>query len=272
MPRRASQTSISLFAFQDIIISVSGIMILIVLLLAIQLTDSTDESGKQYQETARELREQLKEVTSQIDEVSRELEDTDGLVRLATENPTGQLDKAIASEERHIAKSENQLDNLKGTSEELTQSEQASEKTQQKSEELQEELKELRSEILTLSETLKKIQQGNAGTYVSPRGIDPKRAWICDVSNKQLLMIPLKGKAAGHRLAWNGDTETAMQVLRQWLRSTSPQPDYVLFLIRPSGLAFDEAVNFKVPSLGLQFGIELIADDHTVLRGDDDGP
>ena len=59
MPRRASQTAISLFAFQDIIISVSGIMILIVLLLAIQLTDSTEGSGKQYQETARELREQL---------------------------------------------------------------------------------------------------------------------------------------------------------------------------------------------------------------------
>ena len=68
MPKQDHTPAVSLFSFQDIITSITGIMFLVVLLLLLFILEAEPEAA------GREPREKLKEAAARVEELRRQLD------------------------------------------------------------------------------------------------------------------------------------------------------------------------------------------------------
>ena len=88
MPKQDHTPAVSLFSFQDIITSITGIMFLVVLLLLLFILEAEPEAA------GREPREKLKEAAARVEELRRQLD----LNRAADRELLGRLCRRVKSE------------------------------------------------------------------------------------------------------------------------------------------------------------------------------
>jgi hypothetical protein len=107
--------------------------------------------------------------------------------------------------------------------------------------------------------------------YAAPRGITPERAWVCEVSEGGLAIGLMGGQDELHRIpvsiatldiAWAGTMESILS----WTRARKPPPEYILFLIRPSGSHFSAILSKRTGQLPFQLGMELIGEEEVIER------
>ncbi|MFG0336149.1 MAG: hypothetical protein ACF8TS_22555 [Maioricimonas sp. JB049] len=270
--QRGSQPQISLFAFQDIITSVSAVLILIVLLLALELTRQGSPSPLQeaFSAAASEIKSQLLSLTREEAELATQLESARETVHLAIENPTSELGKSVAKAETGVMLLNEQLESLANVSERLDQEEQALADTTDEADAVRRQLSETLVMIEQQRALLDDLASGKAARYAAPRGIEPERGWLCDVSDGELILLSLGTPPRTSVI--RGDTADfdasapLYASLRGWASATSPAPGYVLFLIRPAGAGFGQSLIEPGNRLPFEFGVELIAADQQILN------
>ncbi|QDU39214.1 hypothetical protein Mal4_35510 [Maioricimonas rarisocia] len=270
--QRGSQPQISLLAFQDIITSVSAVLILVVLLLALELTRQSGTSPLQekFSAAAGELQTQIVSLTNEEAELATELEAARETVQLAIENPGSELGKAVSKAETGVTLLNEQLESLEDVSEGLDQEEQALAESTDEADDVRSRLAETLVQIEEQQALLDDLAHGKAARYAAPRGIEPEKGWLCDVADGALVLMSLS--ESPRRSVIRGDTADFEAVgplytsLRGWAAATTPAPQYVLFLIRPAGAGFGQSLVEPGNDLPFEFGIELIAADQQILN------
>ena len=277
MPRRRNTGyAISLFAFQDIITSVSGVLIMVVLLLAVELTQRTlgaaDKATRAgVRETAAQMESEKRRLAAESVELEAAVQQAEGLIRRATDAPSGLIDEKIRSERAAAEAVRSELGELGSAAEELGRAENELRKGEARAESSDRERRAVEKRMAEVKAAIEKRKNDRRVRYAAPRGITPERAWVCEVSDAGLAIGLMEGEDELHRIpvsiasldiAWAG----TMESLLSWIRARKPPAEYILFLIRPSGSPFSKLLTKRTGQLPFQLGMELIGEEEAIER------
>lgn len=251
--RKQSGAAFSLFAFQDIITSVTGIMLLITMMLALELIKKKEESPpEQTQKTTESVQSAVAANQNEILQLRATLSATDEQLRYDEETLRRKLSELSSVNE--IV--EQQL-------KELEQREQDTEKRKQEMEsalsqtvspqqvqQMQERLKELQEQLLSM-------KNSNRVIFNRPVG-DAKSPWLIEVSGNEIRIAEV-GVAAPPKVFPHPDDA------RDWISSQNKGSVYFVVMVKPSGLDKFSLVKQDLESLEFEIGYDLLAEDQQAI-------
>jgi hypothetical protein len=283
MGRRKPAAAFSLFSFQDIVTSVTAILILVMLLLSVELVSRRrSEAAADPVVTRREMTSTVERLESQAatlreDLAARRSRGPARTVAMA-ERELARVREDLEASRRHLAESTvtrqaaAQLRIEKealaaahaGDAEEITRLEQESVERNARADMLEEANKK---EVERQENRKREIADGErAGTelvYNLPPNFD-RRAWLVELSRDGITAL-LLGNGRMERL---GVDVGAGSRFAAWCGGLTPEGDYCLLLERPSAadqLRTDAEEGLK--ERGIPFGIELVGEAQTVRDG-----
>jgi len=269
--RRGNTLGISLFAFQDIIMSVTGILILIVLLLVLELVNqkSTSRLQETFETLMAELDSKTESLSQQLERIEQDLGRHAEAIERAIKNPESVLNDRLRAERHRLNSLEAQMETLEQVNEQLIEQQEGQADTKMILDEREREIAELNKKQATLENQLQQLATGNSAKYLVPRGINPAQAWLCDVHRNGLYLTLMNSPEPAIRLPvedWLNESESAFLRFQDQLAEITPRVRYVLFVIRPSGREFNEPLLTQGDELGFEFGVEYVSEDHVILR------
>lgn len=260
-------TKISLFAFQDIITSVTAILIVLALFMSLELINAMEsQNTPKPAELHPDLREEIEELRKELAELKQSQEfDAEELKELGQGTP--------ASLTAELRQADQRLEDLKKRLEvaeqELAGSERESEGIQQelrKNQKVIDEVETLKKEV---EELKKQIEQETANEqlwFALPEGFKGE-GWLVVVDEETLTMAPLRREerpvtlTAGKGLFGGGlDSE-----LKNWIQKNEQEESYFLLLIRPSGIAQSHKIISSLRSSQILFGFDVVDEDQQVF-------
>ena len=252
MRRSQKGQPFTLFSFQDIMTSVCGIVVLITLLLALELTRrSLDEEEISFESNARRVQEIRKE-TEERRQAIKALEETQ-ILSVQTADPTG---LSAAELQERMDRVESRLEsarNERASQKELDEAK----KVVDSNEDVQKKIDELREERKRNEETIKAAQakakeplDANVvlfSYYESAR----EKPWFVDISSSKIIAIPT---IEGEETQEFPDPYEFLQ----WARRRSRTREYFVLVSRPSGAAATTSspINLKISD---KIGLDLLA-------------
>lgn len=259
MRRRRHDSRFSLFAFQDIITSVTGIMILITLVLAIELIERTESSPKQMtSQTIEQLEAQLAENQAEI----KRLEAIQAAAG-ASNSRLAAIDEETLRRRLATRREQNSV-----LAEKIARAERAREKAQRRKSELdaqnlksrvteERRQQELKRKIAETRTSIKKLVSGKLIVFNPAKGIS-KNMWVAQISARQILVAPL-GRSS--RPASYSDAAG----FQAWMSMRDATADYVLLVVKPDGITLFTTIREQLRSRGFAVGYDLIAADQSAV-------
>lgn len=283
MGRRKPAVAFSLFSFQDIITSVSAILILVMLLLTIELVTRRRQQGAT---DPAESRRQIAASAEKLQALAAELRDEFATRR--TQRPGRSLEAARQERERVMAELESVKRRLGETRRmrEAAHAHVAAIEADARArvgeiaaiEGLEKQLAEDRREVEQLDEANRIererqekrrheiVDAPRSGTELvfNPPVESDRRAWLVEVSGDGIVVVLLGGDRT-ERLG--GETGPGSRYAR-WLSELTEDGDYCLLLVRPSVAdETEQGVEQALTDAGVRFGIDLIGEDQVVRDG-----
>lgn len=283
MGRRKPAAAFSLFSFQDIITSVTAILILVMLLLTIEMVsrrrhqavtdpNSTrrqlDVTAARLEVIAARLRQEVAARRAQRplctrEGAIRELERVQGELEAARQRleETRRTRTAVAAlrtaaeaaATNHAAKVE-----LVGTLQQQAEEDKKEADRLEIANRAEQERQEKRKQ-----ETLGTPRSGTELVFNPPTDSD-RRAWLVEVSGDGVSVVLLGGDR-NERLGSATEPGTAVG---RWIDGLKPEGDYCLLLIRPSATDdLEQNMERRLRDSGIRFGIDLIGEDQVVRDG-----
>ena len=283
--RRASGPAISLFSFQDIITSVTAILILLVLILTLELISRVSDRGvaSEHRQIASQLRASLTRLRKQAE----------GLRHTVTDNRQESLERAgfshlettrrIEAAERDLRESEAEIRKLDGKKQDARAELRAAERDlvdagepqgdaiQEQSAAIEERAIEIETsnaseEQRQESQQRKQANPSGAGTLVfNPDPDSTRRPSLIELSADGVVVLPA-GKSEARRFGWG--LLGPRTAFLNWLDGIDKQRHYVVIILRPSGLPRYDAVREAVRGKGIDLGVELVGEDMQVVFAD----
>ncbi len=255
MSRRSRSSSpFSLFAFQDIITSVTGIMILVTMMLALELLERKEQSPEV---KTNEAIEQVEQVTSQIDEQIAEIE-----AQLNASSEVLRYDKTTLNEqiteltsarqqmESEVQRLRNESVESRERHEQITQQEQSQEDTQ-------ETLTSIQDEVRKTREQLQRLKRSNRMIFNPTEG-DQKSPWLVELDAAKIKVAKVGESARPQEFA------TVDQFL-SWSSRRSSQAEYFVLLIKPASVESFADVYSTLTASGFDVGYDVMPVDQTAI-------
>ena len=269
MARRKASSPFSLFSFQDIITCVSGIIILITLVLALELIQrKLSPPVQQTRLVASQIRAAIADAETEINRLNAQLaaqtsraqelagfsEDT---IRNDLENTRQQVKSLTADVE---SLKEQQMAAAKEL--EKIQAERFAKKADEKK------LADLESATNDLSQELNQVKQENKA-YYNPRTADGRKVWLAQIGKGQVIVTPAGQDAPGVVLSLS-DSLFSDSEFSDWLDERSPQSDFIFLLVQPDGAdAFQEGQTL-LERKGFSIGFDLLGTGQSAVNVDND--
>lgn len=283
MGRRKPAAAFSLFSFQDIITSVSAILILVMLLLTIELVTRRRHQAATDPAVSRR---QIAVTAETLERLAGRLRE-DVAARKA-QRPSRSLDMARAERDRAQKELEavmNRLDETRRAREAARARAAATENEAAERvadtellENLEQQIKENSRETESLDEANRREKDrqekrqleiadaprsGTELVFNAPAD-STRRAWLVELSRDGVAVVLLGGDRT-ERLGL--DTGAASR-FSKWLGELSADGDYCLLLVRPSATDdVEREVERRLTDAGIRLGIDLIGEDQTVRDG-----
>ncbi len=269
MSRRGRDAApFSLFAFQDIITSVTGIMILITLILAIELIQRADSEQQRSMRTVEEARAAVASVANLKEAVAQDEKNLKAL-----RNQISQQASAFVESARYDASHvQTQLDDLKRLNQELEQEtsrraersreakdrENAAREQLENREDDRKKVAAMLAAIKDKKEKLKRLRELNRMIF-NPAPGDPKTPWLLEISADHILAAQV-GVETPPAVFENADD------LQQWAKGKRDhESEYFVLLIKPDGVEKFQHVNAVLRKLDFDMGYELLSIDQTAI-------
>ena len=285
MSRHRNNSPISLFSFQDIIMSVVGIVILITLILLLQLVSQMLAAPPSSQ-IAEELRQQI----ASLQPIRTELQESIAELHLAKEKSevfTPSQDKIDAIQstvnrlESEIAAAEQKIEEIKNHIEELQRDPAIKQldETQQEVKELADKLTKLKQQTkditdnaLDLQAKVQELQTKNTGleTQLANRaGIQlkvtipkdsNKTAFLLDYGRGVITVIPADGSA---KQTFSSRTQFA-----NWISRRNYETEHFVVYVRPSRFGQHEDIVKDLRARGFDVGLQVIGEKTNLSLND----
>lgn len=245
--RKSTAAAFSLFSFQDIITSVTGIMILVTLILALDLMDRTVQSPSvATTENVEQTDETLEELQKQIDALKQSLQS--GVASLAnlpsldastldrklreTEDSRQRIDTESAEKQRELDKKQQSLQVIKTAD--------LKDKDQQ-----QQTLEDLEQRVDDLTVKLESIESQDRMFF--KEGVTGKETWVVEVEASAIRA----GKIGVNAPPKSFSNSSSFQA---WLTSLNKNKEALYLVIKPGGEKTFAACKTAVIEGGFDFG------------------
>lgn len=265
MSRRSrQQQAISLFSFQDIISTVTAVIILIALILSIELVSRSSKpaaaSDSPIEETEQELERQVKLLTKKKNTIVREIADLNRMAKSISKIPIEDLRKQVPEIQRKLSVLRQRelklLQELKIAEESKSQAH----TDEKENEDRIANIEDLEKQIRLLEEKLDEIKEQNIVAF-NRSGVDGKRAWLVDVSQDQIQAAALGGSEIKQ---FDGLQSFRIYSFLSWVNKLDKNQDYLLLLFRPSGADSFWKIYEGMSNSKVAFGTDLIEENQAV--------
>lgn len=281
--RRRNGSPFSLFSFQDIVTSVTAVIILMTLLLALELIHRTLQAASPRLVSSADLRQAISQAQTHADELRERLRQSGTRMRqAATVSP--------ASLERELRDVKSQRDTLAAELEQLRNEQIVAKKAAQDAmaqafdlDAHKIELEKLRTRQKSLAKSvadqrqannakrseiddmkLDKSVQAKGRRIYNPAPGTEKQAWLVDLGSDRMAAAPL-GKVARPVTFTQRTTERRVAAFSSWMQKRSAAKDYFVVLIRPDGITVFDALRAAIDARGFDMGFDLIGKNEVVL-------
>jgi hypothetical protein len=261
-------TPISLFSFQDIITSVTGIMILVTLFLALEVIrrkeGSPQNRTKVLTQELIKASEQAAKVNSTLSANRRQIEQ----LRSALAGDESQLLDSVKVDADEVARKLSDLDELnKLMASELSESEARRRETERQLEEMQsretdkqqdkQTLEQLAKTVQAKVQELQKLRQANRVIFNPTQG-DSKTPWLVEFTTTGILSAPIGKKEKPQSFP-------SVAAFKSWAAKRSKAGEYFVLLVKPSTIEKFLDTRENLEKQGFDVGFDLLKDDQTAI-------
>jgi len=269
MSRRGrSGPVISLFAFQDIITSVTAIVIVVTLFLALDLVQRKQgQASESPVELAEEIERRIAAVEAELVKLRSELENADELVKQVASTSPAELKSEIVRRERVLEDLRREFQRQEERRTRLITHEQAVAAEKFDLAPLRQRIEQTERETRELQGQLDQEQQEDRVLFTLPRGSN-KEGWIAVVESGKITVAPL-GRAAKPQVFASAGTvfkTSAADAMIAWIDRDRLRSAYFLVLIRPAGSRTFSDLEEAFHNKSISFGFDLIDAERTVLH------
>lgn len=286
MGRRGRTSSpISLFSFQDIITSVTAIIILMTLMLAVELIHRKLSQAAEAPLSGTPLKGAIAEAENEIKKLQQELEAGSGAALEQAAVTTESLPREIHETKRQAAALRDELNTLRKQESAARQDEQAAlaeafdrRDEQRQVEELEERAENVKQAVAAQTNDNEKKRQrqreleqrraqgkkpGERRIYNRPPDAE-KQPWLVEVDQSLLRVAPLgrSRKPEEFRGAVFGGP---IDAFADWADGLSAASHYFVLLVRPNGIETFDSLVTKLEGRGFDLGFDVIGQDELVL-------
>ncbi|MEO2035402.1 MAG: hypothetical protein ABGZ35_25265 [Planctomycetaceae bacterium] len=253
MRSRGSGTApFSLFAFQDIITSVTGIMILITMLLALELVHNKANSPEvKTTEIADTVDQAVLQNEREIERLEQIIDQGADVIRFDSET----LRKRI--EELRKASSELQLQNASLENELASAETRQSQLDEQAQLISPETLVELQQELETARRELQKLKSSNRVIFNRPQG-ESKTPWLLEIEAGSIKVAEVEKSAKPLKFATPED-------FSGWASRQDSGSIYFVLLLKPSGVRIFGDLRETLQNDEFDIGYDLLAADQQAI-------
>ena len=282
--RRDSAPKLSFFAFQDIITSVSGILILVVLILATDLEQASTSTGRATPEELA-LEQQLdsliverNRVVDRLQNLRESLASADVIpsaskltadiaeLKQLIESTTKQMvdgKQAMAAAEAAIREQDLKL-GLNKTREEVDALRQKNEELALKDAAERSKLAELERRVALAQSQLLRVRAREGQLWFIPEPSTDQREPILVVVGDGGINVDRFDKADSRSTYSAGAAAAGLQ---SYLKQLSKNQQFIVFLVRPSGIELFRKLRDQTRSAGFQTGYDAVGEDKKITFG-----
>ena len=259
MRRKSDSDPISLFAFQDIITAVTGIILLLVILLALSLVQlpetEPDRSGQLA--AKKELMDQIHDLQAELDQITLSPHLDESLKLLPAAEIKKKLDhleqtaKTMATEKADLEKA---LSSRQKMLEETVQ-EIANNPIFAETQRLKQKREAITSEISALQLSNKRLYNFNQSK---------KSPWVIDMK-KGKIKVAKSHRGPSEKIFDSVSESQRIRNLKSWISQNGNSNSYFVVIARQGTVAEFRAIKQHIDSLGADMGIDLVSPTTTVL-------
>lgn len=282
---RANGSPISLFSFQDIITSVTAIMILLVLILTLELITRMNLKGVAQDDVrvASELKESLETLRERLKELQSETADARETAQRAagqsvqelnaehrkTQRKCERLKETLATLETRASEArvkrlstERELVRVEKGTPAAKRAEQKAAQDQTAAEELEKKNKEEAERQEQAEEELEKSPAMVSTLVFNPPPGQSLKPLLAELSDQGIAVMGY-GDADVQRFGWGFQGPPTEFV--KWLASRNSAREYIVIMLRPSGLDRLDETRKAILEAGLEFGLELVSEEMDIV-------
>ncbi len=256
--RRRQDPPFSLFAFQDIITSVTGIMVLLTLIVTLALI--TRELGApevQSLAVAADVSSVLDETYSEISKLQGQVETRAGkLAEFANLSPS-QVRRDVHDLQQQTESLGIQADSLKDKVDKTEKERRRWKAKQFDLGKVRKRMQELQQDLERLRKRRQLLKQEDRLIY-NPQQSSGKTAWLIDVDGERLLAARVGVSEAPRQFNRVAD-------FLGWAQSRDASREYFVLLVRPGGIDAYYRILVTLAESGYDVGIDLIDQNQTVI-------
>lgn len=266
--RRRKLEKANLFAFQDVMAAVIGVLFFVVLLLALNMVnasalaagDAADAPSEAQLEAMRDSVAGLKEEVAKVDKAARAAAGKTEKVVLGGEAA------ALAELIRLNASLKALYKAIKKTEDE--QRKKVEDKLAPKVSELkrrQQQLRQLETEISKVKQTIREARARPRVSYILQTGPDARIPWLVELSGSRIRVAPKDGGSTVLAIDAENHASRA-KVFFAWASRQSARTHYFVLLIKPSAAAYAYPFGRRLRKMGFQIGTDLLPEGWRVFE------
>jgi predicted metal-dependent hydrolase len=268
MSRRSRQSAptITLFSFQDIIMSTSGIMIMIVLILCLELIESQEISASPAITPAVSLEDTISQLQREINELERKNAEINSLIQSAAQMTASELDEQIENLQTVNRLLNLDLEGLQAKWREIEDHQSDRKMRRDELAELQQQIIAGQRDVDRMTQELEIEARENRPIFSLPRG-ENRDGWIVDISASLIQVAPI-GRAE-RPVVFTSDgksrffARSPQQAFLEWSKQKGTDTYFFLF-VRPDGVDAFQEVTEVFNKRDVSYGFDL-ADSGQVL-------
>lgn len=265
--RKKKVTSFSLFAFQDIITSVTGIVIIMVLLLTLELVDRPVQADSLSAETYQQLNQSIESINKQIEQFRSSTMQQEEMIREVAKTSSPELNNEIDELKQDLQDLRDEIENIETAHRQLEENSRKIDVSEAEQQEMLDDILQLQAEVDRLRSAIEQVESKNRIVFSVPKG-HQRNGWLV-VVGKEMIRIapfgraqpPIVFRSSGGVLS----RTSAVKAFAGWIEDNRAAVRYLLVIIRPRGVsAFDE-LEPMIREMNIDYGFDLIAEDERVL-------
>jgi hypothetical protein len=268
MPNRRRKSSpFSLFSFQDIVTSVTAVVILLTLILTLELiTRQPTSAAEQLDRSVAALRAALE----QADQERRSLEDrlqqqASRTLEYASTTPE-LIQRDLEQTNEQIRQLRQELEHLRKRQIAVKRQENAIQARSLDHNIHRKELEDLKAQAAAAESERSQIIKGNQLIFNPPLGA-PKRPWLVDVSADSIVVLSFDQDGERHEFRSRLLNTCADQMIAWARRNCNAQEEYFVLLVRPSGIENADNLRDTLTRRGFDIGRDVLGATQNVTIG-----
>ncbi len=262
--RRGANPTVSLFAFQDVMMTTMGILLLVTLLLAVNLTrvvsretspPPAETEPPPSSATLEKLRARASRLEKRYEAALADLSKVTGLGK-DQEERARRLREELARTAARVRKLEAKIARLAGSQEPSGEREKAVAKKRAR-------LSRLRRRVERLKRKVKERQKNPRLTYIQQEG-QSKEPLLVVLTGRRIGVGPPEGRGPA---LWftHGEAETRMSRFLDWARGRDAAEEYFVIVLKPSGLSAYRELKKRLRGAGFDVGTDYVPEETRVL-------